>query len=66
MVEVLEEKNRECVVYEKIVGKGIKCEVMEGGCVCDEEKWDLMVGVGGGRRIECGKGIGVMGWKEGD
>ena len=60
LVDILKSLKIEYVVFDKILPNPIKKHVMEGAQIAREEKYDFVIGLGGGSSIDSAKSIAIM------
>lgn len=66
LIDILNDKKVEYVIFDKILPNPIKKHVMEGAKIVREEKCDFIIGLGGGSSIDSAKSIAVMAKNDGD
>lgn len=66
LVQILNNKGIESVVFDKILPNPIKSHVMEGAALAKKENCDFVIGLGGGSSIDSAKSIAVMAKNPGD
>ena len=66
VVEIIQNKGLEYVLFDKILSNPIKSHVMEGAAVARKEGCDFVIGLGGGSSIDSAKSIAVMAKNHGD
>jgi alcohol dehydrogenase len=66
VVSLLEKRNVECIIFDKILPNPIKSHVMEGAKIARKENCDFVVGLGGGSSIDSAKSIAIMAKNPGD
>jgi len=66
LVQILNKKGIEYVIFDKILPNPIKSHVMEGAEIAKKENCDFVIGLGGGSSIDSAKSIAVMVKNPGD
>ncbi|AGK54128.1 iron-containing alcohol dehydrogenase [Bacillus sp. 1NLA3E] len=66
LTSILESKEIEYFIFDKILPNPVKKHVMEGAQCAKEEKCDFVIGLGGGSSIDSAKSIAVMAKNPGD
>lgn len=66
LVEILDRRGVEHVLFDKILPNPIKSHVMEGAALAKKEGCDFVIGLGGGSSIDSAKSIAVMVKNPGD
>lgn len=66
LTDILDQKQIEYVVFDKILPNPVKSHVMEGAELAKSEGCDLVIGLGGGSSIDSAKSIAVMAKNPGD
>lgn len=66
LIQILNKKGIEYVIFDKILPNPIKSHVMEGAEIAKKEHCDFVIGLGGGSSIDSAKSIAVMVKNPGD
>lgn len=66
VIDLLKENDISTVIFDKILPNPIKKHVMEAAAICQEEKCDFIIGLGGGSSIDSAKAIAIMACNKGD
>ncbi|HHW02383.1 MAG TPA: iron-containing alcohol dehydrogenase [Thermoanaerobacterales bacterium] len=66
LVEILDHRGIEHVLFDKILPNPIKSHVMEGAALAKNEGCDFVIGLGGGSSIDSAKSIAIMAKNPGD